>query len=175
MENIIKKNGLSLGVVLGIVLILIVATMYAIDLSLLINTWVGVFNFVLIVTFGVVCSIKNKKALKGIMSFKEAFSSFILPVIVGVGMYVLFSVLLFNVIDTGAKEVVTEQVIEMTKNMMSKFNVPASDINKAIEKIENEDGFGPFAQLQSYLFQIAFYSLLGLLVSLIFKTPSNKN
>lgn len=172
MENIIQKNSLSLGVVLGIVLAAIAAIIYSIDLSLFTNTWVGVFNFIIIIGFGIYACIKNKKSLNGIINFKQAYTSFIVPILVGVGIYVLFNILLFNVIDPDAKAIVTQHVIEITENMMTKFNVPQSEIDKAISDIESKDNFGFISQIQSYFFQAIFYCLIGLLVALIFKTPT---
>lgn len=173
MENSIKKNGLTLGVIMGVILVLITTTMYVVDLTLFTNMWVGIVNFVIIIGIAIYSSISSKKELKGLMNYKEAFISFILPIIVGIGIYVAYNIILFNVIDTNAKEVLTENVIAMTKEMMSKFNVPATEVNKAIAEIENTDNFGPLAQFKSYFFQIAFYAVLGLLVALVFKTPSS--
>ena len=173
MENSIKKNGFTLGIIMGVILVLITKNMYTVDLSLFTNWWVGIVNFVIIIGIAIYCSITNKKALKGQMSYKEAFLSFILPIIVGIAIYVLYNIILFNVIDPEAKNVLTENVITMTKEMMGKFNVPAAEINKAIADIESKDNFGPLSQFQSYFFQIAFYAVLGLLVALIFKTPTS--
>ncbi len=174
MENNIKKNGITIGVVLGIVLVLITTIMYSTDLSLFTNMWVGIVNFILIIGFGIYASIKAKKALNGIMSFKEAFTSFIIPPIVGLAIYVVFNIILFNVIDPEAKAVITENVIKMSKDMMAKFGAPAADINKAIAEIEKTDSFSPLAQIKSYFYYLIFYCVLGLLIALIFKTPTNK-
>lgn len=175
MENIIRKNSLSLGITLGAILSIITAIMYSIDLSLFTSTWIGILNFVLIIGIGIYASIKNKKALKGIMSFKEAFASFIGPILIGVAIYILFNILLFNVIDPEAKVVITENVIEMTENMLAKFGVPQAEIDKAITEIESKDNFGFGAQIQSYFWYAIIYSLIGLLVALIFKTPASKH
>lgn len=173
MENNIKKNGLTLGLIMGVILVLITTTMFVVDLSLFTNWWVGIVNFVIIIGIAIYSSISSKKELKGMMNYKDAFLSFILPIIVGVAIYVAYNIILFNVIDPNAKEVLTENVIAMTKEMMGKFNVPATEINKAIADIEGKDNFGPLSQFQSYFFQIAFYAVLGLLVALVFKTPSS--
>lgn len=174
MEKTIKQNGSNNGIILGVVLILIITVMYAVDLSLFTSFWAGIVNFIIIVSFGIYTSIVNKKLLKGVMTYKEAFLSFILPAIIGVGFYVLYTILLFNYIDPAAKDVITENVIEMTEGMMTKFNVPASEVEAAIEEIKNTDNFGPFAQFKSYFVMIVIYSIIGLLTSLIFKTPTSK-
>ena len=106
------------------------------------------------------------------MSYKNAFLSFILPIIVGIAIYVLYNIILFNVIDPDAKMILTENIIAMTKETMGKFSVPATEINKAIADIESKDNFGPMVQFQSYFFQISFYAVLGLIVALVFKTPT---
>ncbi|MDD2986620.1 DUF4199 domain-containing protein [Flavobacterium sp.] len=172
MENSIKKNGVTLGIIIGVILVLITTTMYVVDLSLFTNWWIGIVNFVIIIGIAIYSSISSKKELKGIMNYRDAFLSFILPIIVGVAIYVLYNIILFNVIDPDAKMVLTENIIAMTKETMAKFNVPASEINKAISDIESKDNFGPMVQFQSYFFQIAFYAVLGLLVALVFKTPT---
>ncbi len=175
MENSIKKNGLTLGVTMGAILALITTAMYVVDLSLFTNWWVGILNFIIIIGIAFYCSVVSKKALQGKMSYKEAFLSFILPIIIGVALYVLFNILLFNLIDPGAKDILTENIILTTKQMMAKFNVPAAEVNKAIADIESKDNFSPLAQFKSYFFYITFYALVGLLVALIFKTPANKS
>lgn len=174
MENTIKKNGMTNGIILGVFLVLLTTIMYVVDLSLFTSIWVGLVNFVIIVSVGVYTSIINKKLLKGIMRYKDAFLSFILPVIIGMALYTVYNVVLFNFIDPGAKDVITENIIKMTQDMMSKFNVPAADLEAAIEEIKSKDNFSPMVQLKSFFMMIAFYSVIGLVVALIFKTPTNK-
>lgn len=171
MEKTIQKNGTTIGAILGSTLILITAVMYAVDLNLFTNAWIGFFTFMLAVGFGIYSCYSNKRLLKGIMSYREAFTSFIVPIIVGTFMNVLFYILLFNVIDTAAKEQVSELVIEYTENMMSSFRVPESEIEKAIEELREKDNLSIFAQLKSYLTFIVIYALVGFLVALGFKTP----
>ena len=172
MENSIKKNGVTLGIIMGVILVLITTTMYVVDISLFTNWWIGIVNFVIIIGIAIYSSISSKKALNGMMSYKNAFLSFILPIIVGIAIYVLYNIILFNVIDPDAKMILTENIIAMTKETMGKFSVPATEINKAIADIESKDNFGPMVQFQSYFFQISFYAVLGLIVALVFKTPT---
>jgi hypothetical protein len=86
----------------------------------------------------------------------------------------LYNIVLFNYIDAGAKEVITENVVKMTEEMMSNFNVPEADLEAAIEEIKSKDNFSPSVQIQSYFMMIVIYSIIGLIVGLIFKTPTNK-
>ena len=53
--------------------------------------------------------------------------------------------------------------------MLESFGVPEEEINKAITDMENENSYSFGNQLQSYVFQLLFYSVFGLLVSLIMK------
>jgi ABC-type polysaccharide transport system permease subunit len=95
MENSIKKNGTTHGLILGLILILTTTAMYAIDLSLFTSFWVGIVNFSILIAVGIYTSILNKKLLKGIMPYKDAFLSFILPIIVGLALHHLYNIVLW--------------------------------------------------------------------------------
>jgi selenophosphate synthase len=174
MNEVIKKNGLNYGVIVGILMILITATMYAIDLKLFVNNWIGAVNFIIIITLGCISVSKSKKALGGFMSFKEAFSGFFICVAVGIGIQILFNTLLFNLIDPSAKETITEHMIEYTVNLMKGFGVPTDALKKAVEEIEKTDSFGPIGQLKAYFWQVLVYSLIGLIVALIFRNKTSQ-
>ena len=75
MNEVIKKNGITYGIILGVILALITATIYAIDLKLFVSGWIGASTFVVYLVIGIVLLTKTKKELNGIFSFKDAFPS----------------------------------------------------------------------------------------------------
>ncbi len=64
--------------------------------------------------------------------------------IVGIAISVVFNIILFNVIDPGAKETVKELSIEAAVDMMKKFNTPTAAIKEAVEKWKNKINLKPF-------------------------------
>ena len=91
-----KKIALNMGLFLGLALTLLITMIYVIDLSLFTKSWIGILNMVLITLFGIIAATNYKKTLGGFISFKSAFTSFFIAVVVGFFISTLFNILLFK-------------------------------------------------------------------------------
>jgi Protein of unknown function (DUF4199) len=165
----LRKNAINYGMFLGLFLIVIYTIVYAVDISLFTNSWVGIINMMVITGFGIYATTKFKKGNANFISFKEAFSSFIITVIIGSLIYTLFFIVLLNFIDTEAKTIITDNVIKYTVDMMQKFGGKAADINKIIKDMKDSDSFGIIGQLKGFAYSIVLYSIIGLITALIIK------
>ena len=160
---------MTFGLFLGIFLVVITTLIYAIDISLFTSSWIGIVNIIIITGFGVYATTKHKKSIGGFITFKETFSSFFITVAVGFFISTIFMILLFNVIDTDAKTIITENVVKYTVEMMGKFGAKPADINKMVEEMQKSDSFGPVGQLKGFAFNLIIYSIIGLITALIIK------
>jgi len=174
MNEIIKKNGISYGIVTGVVSALITTAIYSIDINLFTAWWVTVLNILFYITIGAVLLSKTKKELNGIFPFKDAFTTYFISAVVGILISVVFNILLFNFIDPSAKESIKEVSIKYAVEMMEKFNTPSSAINDAIKKMQESDPYSPIELLKGSAFAIIFSALFGLLLALIFKSKSTQ-
>lgn len=163
----LRKNAMKYGLFLGLFMVVSTTLVYAIDLNLFTASWYGIVNLIIIIAFGAVSAINNKKMLGGFMSFKEAFTSFFVTVVIGFLISTLFSILLFNVIDPEAKKIISENVIKMTVEMMQKFGGRAEDINNVVREMEKTDSFGVYGQLKGFFFNLIVYAIIGLITALI--------
>ncbi len=168
MENV-KKIAVTWGAMLGVLLIVTATLVYAIDLSLFTNTWYGIIAFLIVSGFGIASAIKTKKEMGGFITFKQSFRAFFITILIGFLMYTVFSIVLFNVIDTDAKQVMTEAVIKSSVEMAEKFGAPSAQIDEMVTKLEEQDSFGPVGQFQGFLVNIVIYSIVGLIASLVIK------
>lgn len=172
MENqkiTVKKNAINYGFILGGILATITALIYAIDLELLTKWWLGIFLFLVALAVGFVSVAKSKDILGGFISFKEAFTSYFITMAIGLLINVFVGILIFVVIDPDAAAFLQEKVIEMSRSMMESFGAPEEEVNKALAEMEGKNSYSLGSQLQSYIFQLVFYSVFGLLVALIMK------
>ncbi|WMI69935.1 DUF4199 domain-containing protein [Mangrovimonas sp. YM274] len=169
MEKSIKSSALNYGLYLGATLVLVTVLSYAINLELLTKWWLGIILFLVILVFGIVSTARSKGLLKGFISFKEAFSSYFITIAVGFIISTLVSIVLFNVIDPEASEILKENVMESSRQMMENFGAPQSEIDKAMVQMEGENQFAMGNQLKSVAFQLVFYSIIGLIVALAMK------
>ena len=164
-----RKNSINYGLYLGLFLILATTIIYAIDLSLFTTMWVGCINLVIITAFGILATVKSKKLGGGFLTFRAAFTSFFITVLIGLLISIVYTMLLFNYIDPEAKAIMTENVIKVTVEMMRKLGAKAADINKIVSDMQKTDSFGTFAQLQGLAFNLVIYSIIGLICAAVIK------
>src|SRR3970040_412292 len=112
VNEIIKRNGITFGVISGIISALVTTSIYAIDLNLFTSWWVGVLILTIYLIIGIVLLSKTKKEVNGIFSFKDAFTTYFICAVVGILISTLFNILLFNVIDPAAKDTLRELTIK---------------------------------------------------------------
>lgn len=175
MKEAIKSNGIKFGIITGVVSILITTLLYAIDVELFLSMWVGLFTFVFYVIMGILVITATKKELKGILSFKESFTTYLISALVGIFISVLFNIILFNFFDPSLKDTLKDLSIKTTVEMLEKFNSPASVINETVKKLEATDQFSIVELFKGSLFSIIFSSILGLILAAFLKSkPSNQ-
>ncbi|WP_333599964.1 DUF4199 domain-containing protein [Flavobacterium sp.] len=174
MNSIIKKNGITFGVVTGLVSVLITTLIYTIDLKLFTSWWVGVLNIAIYIAIGVYLLIKTKKEINGLFSFKDAFTTYFISAVIAILIGVAFNIVLFNFIDPAAKDTIKELTIKFAVEMMQKFNAPTEAINQAIKDMQANDQFSIGQLLKGSIFSIAFSAVFGLILAAIFKTKSNQ-
>lgn len=170
MNEIIKKNGISYGIITGVVSALITTAIYSIDLNLFVKWWLGIMIFIVYIVISIILLSKTKKELKGIYSFKEAFTTYFISAVIGILISVGFNILLFNVIDPSAKDAINEIVIKYTAETMQKFGAPSASITEAVKKMQENNPYSTIELLKSSIFSIAGSALFGLLLALIFKS-----
>ncbi|HWS60780.1 MAG TPA: DUF4199 domain-containing protein [Flavobacterium sp.] len=174
MNEIIKKNGISFGLITGVVSALLTTAIYSIDLNLFIKWWLGILMLIIYLTIGIVLLTKTKKELKGIFSFKEAFTTYFISAVIGILISVCFNILLFNVIDPSVKDTLNEITIKYTVETMEKFGAPSSAVNEAVKKMQESNPYSTFELIKGSAFSIAGSALFGLLLALIFKSKPSQ-
>lgn len=170
MEKTIKSIALNFGIYLGVILSSATVIAYATNLELLTQPWLGITLFIAIIVLGITSIIKSKSALGGYISFKDAFTSYFITVLVGILINAVISLIIFNFIDPEAAITLKELVIEKSIDLMRSFNAPEDAIAEALTQMENSPSqFAIGSMIQSLLIQLVIYSVIGLIVSLIMK------
>ncbi|MFB9077123.1 DUF4199 domain-containing protein [Flavobacterium procerum] len=174
INEVIKKNGINYGVIIGIASALITATIYAVDLSLFTAWWMGLLGIAISITISIILMSKTKKELKGIFPFKEAFTTYFIAAVIGILISTTFNIILFNVIDPGAKETVNELMIKYTVGMLQKFGTPASAINETIAKMKANSPYSTIELIKGSVFAIVFSAIFGLIFAAFFKSKTTQ-
>ena len=98
INEIIKKNGITYGIIIGVILSLITAFMYAVDIELFIAWWTTLLSFSVFIILPIILLSKTKKELNGIFTFKDAFTTYFIAAAIGVLISVVFKIILYYII-----------------------------------------------------------------------------
>lgn len=174
INEVIKKNGVTYGVMIGIASALITATIYAVDLKLFTAWWMGILTIVISLTISIILLSKTKRELNGVFTFKEAFTTYFIAAVIGILISTTFNIVLFNVIDPGAKETLNEIMIKYTVGMLQKFGTPASAINETIAKMKASSPYSTVELLKGSVFAIVISAIFGLIFAAFFKSKTTQ-
>lgn len=174
INEIIKKNGVTYGIITAIISVFSTTIMYSIDLNLFVNMWIGFSLIGLYLIIGIFLLFNTKKDLKGNLSFKEGFTTYFISALIGVTVSTVFSILLFNFIDTDARDQISELFIKSQVKMMQNFGAPPKAINEMIIQLKENSQFS-FQGLITGFFQSMLGSIIfGLILAAFFKSKSQE-
>ncbi len=173
MNEIIKKNGITFGIILGLFSVLFTTAIYAIDLKLFTSWWFGTAAIVITIIIGVILVKKTKKDL-GTMTFKEGFTVYFIAAAIGSLISNVYYYILFNLIDPQAKETLKEITLKYTSEVMEKFGAPASTVNEAMQKAAETDNYSLSSLSMGYAIGLVVSAIFGLILAAIFKSKSNE-
>ena len=175
MNEIIKKNALTFGLISGIISILTYTLIYVINVEYFVSVWLGLAGLAISITLACILLARTKKELKGNLSFKEAFTTYFIMALISLAIATTFSIILFNLIDPTLKVTLKELTLKKTASLMGQFGAPQSEINKALKTVADTDQFSVFAQLKGILTSIVVSSIFGLILAAFFKTPNRQD
>ena len=170
MNEIVKKNGITYGIISGVASILITTLIYTVDINLFMSGWITFLKISIFTTIAIMLLVNTKKQLSNIFSFKTAFKTYFIHTIIGLLLATIFEIILFNIVDPSLKESLKEMAMKFTAEFMEKISVPASEINKALAEIEKTDQYSFFQLIKGLAVYVLLASIFGLILAAIFKS-----
>ena len=173
MNEIIKKNGINFGVILGVIGIVSQMTVYAIggiskENAILNSVIQFVFWAAYLIVRIIQCN-KTKKEFNGFISLKELFTTLTVTIIIGILISQSFTYLFNNFIDVEygntLNEFMNEQQI-VAQNAMKNFTKVTSE---DLKKIAETNNFSILNILQGTLIAFLLSSVMNLILAAIFK------
>lgn len=175
INEIIKRNGIRFGILIGLILSIITALMYLINIELFIAWWTTLLSFSVFIIIPIIALTKTKKELKGILPFKEAFTTYFIATAIGVLISVIFKIILFNFIDPSIKHTLLDLTMKYLINTSGKYGVTASALEETISKLKETDPYSIAEQLKGSIFNIFFCAILGLIMAAFFKSKPSQD
>lgn len=172
MNEIVKKNGITFGIISGMISLLITTLIYTFNIELFISFWTGFISILIYIVISIILLLKTKKELNNVFPFKQAFTTYFISAIVGICISLIFNIILFNFIDPGVKETIKDLSVKYAVEMMRKFNTPEDAMSKAIADLQANDQFSIGQLIKGSTFSLAFSAVYGLIIAAIFKSKT---
>ncbi|TXI71857.1 MAG: DUF4199 domain-containing protein [Flavobacterium sp.] len=173
MNEIIKKNGINFGIILGVLGITSQMIVYAMGgvskENAILNSILQFVFWLAFLAIRIVQCNKTKKEFNGFISLKELFTTLTVTVIIGILISQSFTFLFNNFIDVeygnAMNEFMNEQQIVAQNAMKSFTKVTSEDL----KKIAETNNFSILNILQGTLIAFLLSSVMNLILAAIFK------
>lgn len=178
MNDILKRTSIKYGLIGFIIIVVAYFAIWKIDLGLFLNPLVTYPISITMFVLAVYAQKQAKKELGGYISFGGALLYFEIAIATAFLGYVIAGLLIFNIIDPAAKEELLELSIQASIEMSNKMlgwmgmeqaagQMSESQMRQSIEMGPTPMGIASL--IIGYIGNVAFYTVVGLISSLIIK------
>src|SRR4051794_35024525 len=105
MNKTIKNNGVLFGLILASWYSISTLLIFFFYQELFVNVYMGFTNTLVSLSVATISLLVAKKKLGGRITFKDAFTSYLIPIVMGLAALIIVSMILFNIVDPSMKEV----------------------------------------------------------------------
>ncbi len=173
MANPIIKYGL----IAGLVYILRTVLMYIIGISSgwVLNTVLGLLFFIVVVYLAYLAVKEFRSANGDRINFNHAFGTSISVFLITILMSVLFSYIMFQVIDPDYPERMKMETMQMMEERFDKAGLEGPRREEALEKIENKDFSMSLSNMaKTTAYSIGIFGVVALIMAASVKKDLNE-
>lgn len=162
------QHALRFGAIMGAIGIVITLLLYAIDYTFLADWKVGIVMILVFLGFVIYAGINYRNEAGGYLSYGKAFQHGFITLAVGGLINVIFSGILYGVIDPELPQKLTDVAVENAAKMMQSFGAPESKIDEQVAKLKEDmpARFSFVGQLKGYFWGLIIYAIISLITAL---------
>lgn len=132
----LANHAVKMGVILAAISILFTVILYVVDIGLMADWKVGLVYLVIYLAYVIYAGIQYRNLSGGFLPYGKAFQHGYITLVVAGAIGILFSILLYHVIDPSIPETLTRITLEKTEEMMKGFGMPEDKLEEAMEQAE---------------------------------------
>jgi hypothetical protein len=170
-NDVVFKHAAKFGVILGAISGISMMLVYAVDYSLMVSLWFGLFMFALAIGFVIYAGINFRREAGGYLPYGKAFIHGYLTFLTSALIGTIFSLLLYTVIDPELPEKLADVAVENMEAMMLKFGAQQSDIDKALDqaRLDMPAKFSAVGIIKQFGWGLIIYAVLSAITALFVK------
>lgn len=165
INEVIKKNGITFGIIIGVVACLSQTLVYTGGSAIYKSTLFGTLVWLLYWVIRIFQAITTKKQLGNIINFKDAFTTLLISTSIGILISITFNYVLYNFI---APEFKPELNNFMNSKQVEIFKAVGKSSSEVNELLKN-DNFSIANLIKGGLFSIVISSIFNLILSAFIK------
>lgn len=164
-------GALKPGFILGLLFILILFIGYTVDATLLIDTKFSGLIVLGLIIGAVVMAIQFRNSNGGHLSYGGSYSFHFISLALGALLGVLFTILLFEVIDPGLQSFLGDIILEQVVDVLEKRGESMSTINGRYDVLRDYayNQVSAMSFMKTYIFLLVLFAIVSALVALIAK------
>jgi len=164
------NHDLKYGLMLGIINVLINASIIMIDYTLLTSAWwVSFINVAITISILLIAGFKLRSERDGVLPFKEAFLSTWLIIVIAGFLSTVYSIVQYNVLTPELPALIQDSIVNETATLLQNFGADDQTIDEAVAELQAENSFSVNNLLESFLYTsilggAVLAAILGLIV-----------
>ena len=170
MNEVLKSNGIKYGVITGIIAVLGQVLLYILGNESYKSPIIGIVLGIIYWIVRIFQSIDTKKQMKGIITFKESFTTLFICILIGISLSSIFNYVFLNFIVESSYRDDFNTFLNLSKLELYKAMGKSSSELKEVATTDNfsiaEIGFAS-------IFSIIVSSIFNLILAAIFKSKTN--
>jgi hypothetical protein len=162
------KHALRFGAIMGGIGIALTLLIYVVDYTFLADWKIGLVMIALTLGVVIYAGINYRNETGGFISYGKAFQHGFITMAVAGLLSILFTIILYTVVDTELPQKLVEASIEKTEAMMESFGAPADKIDEQLDKMREDlpQNYSVVGQLKFYLYALIGYAVISAITSL---------
>ncbi|MHC5202567.1 DUF4199 domain-containing protein [Myroides sp. LJL119] len=172
MGNPINKIGIRFGLILAAYYLVFDCVVFFTDKNLFTNLPLGFLNIFVTIALAIGCVLMAKKTIGGYITFKEAFTPYLIFVLIGVTTNMVVYYILFNFVDPESQLPLRDALYNMAIQRIDSLGLPEPERLEKIAQAKDSNPFTFQTQIFSWAGSILKYCILGFLLAAIFRNKS---
>ena len=166
MNEILKKNGITFGIIIGIIGIIKELLNYGLGSSFYKSPIAGIAFGLVFWLVRIYQGYDTKKQMKDIISFKECFTTLLISTSLGIFISLSFNYVFYNFIVLDFRIVFNDF---MNESMVELYKIMGKTTSE-LKEVASNDNFSVLNLIKGGMFSIVVSSFFNLLVAAIFKS-----
>lgn len=163
------NHNLKYGLILGLINVAFSLAVILINYQLMLSTWFGIVGFAIYIVVLLIAGFDLRKQYGGYLSFRNAFISTLLILLIAGAVSLVYNILVFNIFAPEMADTLHSEIVNKTANMMESVGAEDEVIDETVAQMEANNPYSIGNLIMSYIYTMVGGIILALIIGVIVK------